>query len=60
MSGESLDKGLSRFLAVDSSFIEMASIPKPTLAHKFLIMTNQAYYNMNHLLNRPRKTDIRL
>ncbi|TRZ07266.1 hypothetical protein HGM15179_019839 [Zosterops borbonicus] len=60
--GESLDKSLPfpRFLAVDSNFIEEASTPKLTLTRKFLIMTNQAYYNMNYLLWRPRKTDIRL
>lgn len=60
MRGESLDKCLYRLLAVDSCFFKMASTSKPTLAHKFLIMTDQAYYNMNYLLNRPRKTDTRL
>lgn len=48
-----------RFLAVKSSFIEVASTPKSTLTCKFLIMTDQVYNNMNHILRTPRKTDIR-
>lgn len=48
-----------RFLAVDSSFTDMANTPEFTVTCNFLIMTDQAYNNMNNLLRRPKKTDIR-